>query len=234
MRKNQIIILVVIVTLAIIALCYFKFYKSASPVNKTNQENQSATTDNTSTSTRTVDVGGVTAEVSEGGNFTIEQVPTEEQIPVPDLNKSINFNSALDNVAKDQLTKNINTLRDNLKKDPKQPEVWMNLGSNLKMAGDYLQAASAWEYASKITLNDYVSFGNLGNLYGYYLKDNVKAEANYLQALKNGSQQVYLYFQVAEFYRDVLKNTSKAKSIIEDGIKVNPSSSELRDFLKTL
>jgi tetratricopeptide (TPR) repeat protein len=71
-----------------------------------------------------------------------------------------------------------------------------------------------------------VVFHNLGDLYAYFLKDTQKAEENFLKALENGPDQIYIYRNVYEFYRYAMKDDVKAKQILEQGIKANPGNSQ--------
>jgi len=73
----------------------------------------------------------------------------------------------------------------------------------------------------------------LGDLYAYYLRDNQKAEENYLKALELGPSQIYLYFKTAEFYRDFLLDNQKAKETVQMGLINNPTSQELKDLLNS-
>ena len=74
----------------------------------------------------------------------------------------------------------------------------------------------------------------MGDLYAYYLRDNQKAEENYLEALELGPSQTYLYFKTAEFYRDFLLDSQKARVIVQKGLINNPNSQELKDLLNSL
>jgi tetratricopeptide (TPR) repeat protein len=117
-----------------------------------------------------------------------------------------------------------NTAIADLKTDPYSFDKWLNLGSVRQMAEDYVGAEEVYLFANELSPNNSVAFHNLGYLYGYYLHDNVKAEMNYLKAIENKPQQLFLYYQTAEFYKNVIKDLSKARAIVEKGIKVNPNA----------
>lgn len=182
------------------------------------------------------------------GEYTIEQVPVNEggvvpinskvkQVPIPDLSRSVVFDSKLllSVEVKNILTLNITTLQTDLRKNPTELTKWIDLGIYRKMAGDYEGAIVSWKYVSDVADHDFISFGNLGNMYAYQLKDMVKAEQYYNQAIKNGPTQIYLYIQLAEAFRDVSKDMVKARAVIDRGLLANPNNAELlvlKDSLK--
>jgi tetratricopeptide (TPR) repeat protein len=114
-----------------------------------------------------------------------------------------------------------------LKKNPKDTGSWIELGAYQKMIGDYDGATISWSYVNKIAPTDYVSLGNLGNLFAYYLHDNLQSEKYYKQAIVNGPTQVYLYVQLAEIYRDIWGDKPRAIAILEQGLAKNPGDENL-------
>ena len=105
------------------------------------------------------------------------------------------------------------------------------LGLEKKGINDYEGARDAWERAGAVSPTNSVSFNNLGDLYAYYLKDNKKAEENFLTAIKNGPNQIYIYRSLYEFYRYVAKDNAKAKVILQKGITANPDISQDLKYL---
>ncbi len=72
-----------------------------------------------------------------------------------------------------------------------------------KIVGDYAGAEAAWKYVGLARPQNSVSFFNLAQLYAEELKDNEKAEENFLITLKNsagetGNEQYYI--TVVNFY----------------------------------
>jgi len=109
------------------------------------------------------------------------------------------------------------------------------LGLEKKGINDYEGARDAWERAGVVSPTNFISFNNLGDLYAYYLKDNKKAEENFLTAIKNGPNQIYIYRSLYEFYRYVVKDDAKAKAILQRGITANPNiSKDLKYLLDNL
>lgn len=172
------------------------------------------------------------------GDFKVEQIPIEDKNARDSasriLDKPINIAADLPEDARKIARENIEKLIVELKQNPNSFDLWLELAIYRKMISDYEGAKEIWEYTSKMVPNDAISFNNLGDLYAYYLKDSVKAEENFLKALKNGTDQIYIYRNAHDFYLNVMKDKAKAKRILEDGIKVNPGASQdLQNLLKS-
>lgn len=174
-----------------------------------------------------------------GEGYKIEQVPIESKtvrVPAPSLDKPIVFSSQYNytDEVKKMYTDKINSLKDQIRSNPNTLLPWIDLGSYEKSIGNYANALEDWTYVSKSAPTDYISLGNIGNLYAYYLKDNAMAEVYYKKAIQNGPKQTYLYIQLAEVYRDVFKDNAKATSIIDQGLKLLPNDLSLLDFKKNI
>ncbi|MBI5045687.1 MAG: hypothetical protein HZC14_01620 [Candidatus Niyogibacteria bacterium] len=111
---------------------------------------------------------------------------------------------------------------------------WINLGIYREQIKDYEGAAEAWEYASAIRPFDPAPLINLGNLYGYYVHDNKKAEEYFLKAIEAKPKEAYAYYRAHEFYADI-SETAKAKAVLERGIAADPvGSGDLKAALSAL
>lgn len=229
LQKKHIMIGALIVFVVAIVLTFIYQNKKKVDVTKDIKENASTTI---------VSLGdGVNVAVPQG--YTIEKVPEKMQTsvpkPIPSLSREVIFAIAVDPAVKTTIQTKVTELQKSLLKDPKQFSAWIDMGIYHKVAGDYEGAKIYWDYAGKLAPTDFISFGNLGNMYAYQLKDMAKAEQYYNQAIKNGPTQIYLYFQLAEAFRDVSKDIPKAKAVVERGLVANPGNTELlalRDSLK--
>lgn len=193
----------------------------------------------TTTDTNTVKTGeaSVSGNVSGTGSYTIEQVDgSGVPQPIPDLNRPVRplGSATVTTEAIVRATEKILPLQAELKKDPSNFSAWMNLALYQKMAGDYQGAVITWQYAGKLSPADYISVGNLGNLYGYFLKDNVKAESYFKLAISKAPTQASTYIQLAEFYWDVLKDLNKARNIVDQGLDAIPNNTNLLQLKATL
>lgn len=123
----------------------------------------------------------VTVE-STGGQAIVGEVSTAPKPPsVPPLV----FSAALPSDAKAALQTQYNTLSSQLKTMPTRVDLWLELGVVYKIAGDYNGAIVAWTYVAQGgATNNYVAYGDLGDLYLNFTHDYAKAAAAYTQALK--------------------------------------------------
>ncbi|MEQ1500097.1 MAG: tetratricopeptide repeat protein [Parcubacteria group bacterium] len=220
-RKQKIIISVVVAVLLVVVYTVFD--------GKSKVENVSPNTQiNISTSTNNI--------IGSNNGYTIEQVPIDEgrgvPQPIPNLDRQVVLytGAVIAPEAKKLAEENIKKLQGMLKTDPSNLPAWLDLGINQKSAGDYEGAAISFKYATKLSPTSQVAFGNLGNLYAYYLKDNGQAEVYYKQAISKTPTQAYLYIQLAEVYRDVFRDMDKAKEIINQGLSKIPNDPSLVQF----
>ncbi len=221
-NKNKFIILAVVI-LAVIA--YFVFDNKSEEV--TISPNTNATT------TIPLDFGGST-----NGDYTIERLPDggTESVPIPDLNRKVVFGGTtnFDDATKKIITEKIIEIQNKLKKDSRDLASWLDLGLYQKIAGDFQGAVTSWKYVSDVSTTDFISLGNLGDMYAYYLKDKNLSETYYKRAIKNGPEQAYLYIQLAGVYKDVFKDLSKTNAIIDEGIKKMPEDKSLIQYKASL
>ena len=172
--------------------------------------------------------------------LSLDEVGIEQNakpdIPIPDLNRPINITENLDEAQRKMVTEKIKELSLKLKEDKDLYSEWLVLGIYRKMIGDYEGARIVWEYAGAIRPTSSTPFNNLGDLYAYYLKDNKKAEENFLKALENDPAYIYIYRSAYDFYLYVLKDEAKAKALLQKGIAANPgaASQGLQTLLKDL
>lgn len=231
-QRNKIIFSLIVVL--ILAGVYVLFDKRSDIGENANNEAIATTT--TSTTTASDD------KIITGSNsgYTIEQVPIEEgrgiPQPIPDLNRKIivSANATVTAEAKAFSETKVSALQDKLRNNPADLESWIYLGIYQKQGGDYVGASMSWMYASKLAPTDFVSLGNLGNLYAYFIKDNAMAENFYKQAIVKGPTQVNLYTQLAEVYIYIFKDTTKARAIIEQGLSKVPNDPNLLQLKASL
>lgn len=114
-----------------------------------------------------------------------------------------------------------------LQKNPSNAALWSELGLYRKESGDYEGARLAWEFAYELQPENALIAENLGVLYGYYLKNGLKSEGFFRAAIALEPQNIHLWLRLFELYRDVLKDTKKARSSIEEALKDNPGNEQL-------
>lgn len=225
-KRNVIIAVLTLVLLGGLYVFFDKSKKEELTVVPTETE----TSVDTSTTT-TVSIGGVNATIPKG--YTVEMVGS---LPagMPSLTRQPVFVATVDASTRTMIQSKVSVLQAILKKEAGQFAPWIDLGIYFKIAGDYTGAKLYWDYAGKLAPKDFISFGNLGNMYAYQLKDMVTAEKYYNQAIKNGPTQVYLYIQLAESYRDVSKDIAKARATVERGLVAVPNDPALLQLKASL
>lgn len=149
-----------------------------------------------------------------------------KKITAPDLNKPVNFTANMAEDSRALLLSKTGDLSSKLKDEPSNQENWLKLAIYKKMAGDYTGAEEIWVYLTSVNPQGFIPYNNLGDLYAYHLRDDAKAERNFLKALELAPGQASLYRSIYEFYRFVLKDEVKAREILGRGIKLNISGSQ--------
>ena len=80
--------------------------------------------------------------------------------------------------------------------------------------------------------DDFVAYHNLGDLYGFYVKDYPKSEDNYLKSIKNNPANIQAYLDLAVIYGSVYKEKAgQVESILLRGLEANPGNAGLQAAL---
>ena len=235
--KTHKIVVSIIVVVILLGIYITVDRKSREKLDNNSDISQfSTTTDSTASTT-------VLSNQISGGTYKIEQIPatTGKKIipqPIPDLDRQVIKSPLAKNISDSDVSSastKIKEMQTLLKKDPSYFGAWLDLAMQQKAAGDYDGAIISWKYAGILVPTDFISRGNLGNFYAYYLKDNAMAETYYKEAIARGSTQEYLYTQLADVYREVFQDLDKARAIVAEGLTKlpnNPNLLQLQESLK--
>ncbi|MBI4118353.1 MAG: hypothetical protein HY455_02375 [Parcubacteria group bacterium] len=226
MKSNKLILIALTALVLVVPVGYFVY------TTITKQQIPTATTQNVDG--EDVQEGGIVGENTDKAPGIKDNTTQVATIAIPNLDRSFAMPASMSTPAKVEMASKINALVTSLKQDPTLFNVWVDLGLFLKEIEDYEGALEAWEYASAIRPNNSLSFGNLGVLYGYYLKNPVMAEKNYLKAIENDPKLPYLYTQTADFYLEVMKAPEKARAILKKGVAEIPGETGLQTALADL
>lgn len=228
-QNKKILYIVLVLVILILIGWHMQTRKAVTPVTEVTPGGLVATS-------TTLDVSGIKIEGAGNGIVSIERVPGSNETsipkPIPNLDVPVIKNVDLSEDIKVILAGNIKRYSDLLKKDPTSYDNWINLVLQLKIANELGRTRDAWEYASKLSPTSIVSFVNLGDLYGYYLKQPKLAEERFLTALKNDPSQLGIYLRLADFYKDVVNDQSKVSAIVEQGLLKFPENAELLAYKK--
>jgi hypothetical protein len=231
--KNNGYIWGAVVAIVIIIAAFFIFH--ARQVSA-----PSSTASSTSLGTTTVDLGnGQVVTLPPGATLheSTSTVTGSAAVPPPSLSGTINISSSLPADAQTVLRTQETTLIQQLKAAPTRVDLWLQLGVDRKIGGDYAGAEVAWNYvatAGPSTIN-YVAYGDLGDLYMNFDVNYSKAEANYLAAVKIAPTVIDYYRDLFTLYRSFYKtNTTAAADIVAQGLKANPNNPDLLQLQKQL
>jgi tetratricopeptide (TPR) repeat protein len=105
--------------------------------------------------------------------------------PKPPALRAINFSAGTSADLKVALQTQYNTYVAQLKVTPTRIDSWLQLGVLYKIGGDYPGTIGAWTYVSEAgsSPNNYVAYGDLGDLYLNFTHEYAKAEASFKAAL---------------------------------------------------
>ncbi len=151
-------------------------------------------------------------------------------MPVPNLDRPIVFPGGYSAERAKKVTEQIPVLTAILKESSNRFNEWMDLAMLRKSIEDYEGAREIWEYAGAIRPANSLSFANLGTLYGYYLKNPIKAEANLLHAIENEPLFLNYYTRMADFYLEVIEDKEKAVTFLDRTIEKYPEWTELKEL----
>ena len=223
---------IIIVVAGVLWYVFPNWYVSPeeSEKGKTTQSGENATTS---------PEGIITSpEGLEYGYEATQATSTPQNLPkgvkIPDLNRAVVIPADFLPDIRVSATAKIAKITTSLKENPANAALWAELGLQRNGIEDYEGARDAYEYALALLPSNAVVVENLGVLYGYYLKDLIKAEAYLLKAIELEPEVTYRYLRVFEFYKYVIKDNAKAKAILEKGLKISPGEPSFKTLLETL
>jgi len=140
----------------------------------------------------------------QAGKYYFKKQPAEQISPQEFLERQLVFNvkrADLPAEAVEIYKKEFNELIEFLRKEPTSLNHWISLGVIKKIIGDLEGAEAAWLYANELNPQNSLSFANLGDLYGFYLKQPQKAEEMMQKAIANDPKEPEWYLRLSSIYR---------------------------------
>lgn len=143
------------------------------------------TSDTASTTTYTLPDGTVIS-VPAGATITevTEPAPAAQGPQAPDYRKPIVYDASVSAEVRAAIEAQFAKNKEEIARDSRDFNAWMNLAILRKIAGDYRGAETIWLYATEVWPTNPVAFNNLGDLYTNFLKDPAKAKLYYDAAAK--------------------------------------------------
>ncbi len=120
-----------------------------------------------------------------------------------------------------RLVKRLNEVYEAKDEHPKKPyPYWIEIGLLKKALKDYKGAEDAWRNAVMVVKRPTIAYGNLADLYFYFLKDYDKAEEYYLKALELTPGNITYRKGLADLYRyKITDKKDQVEKIILEGAK---------------
>ena len=238
MQNNNTYWLLIGIFIAALLVVGFFFMKpgiEGSPASTASTTAGTGTSTATTASTTDVDLGnGVIAHLPPGAHIE----PVDNSVPPPSLTGAIKIDStSLPADAQTILRQKEEALIAELKTNPSRVDLWLQLGVDRKIGGDYAGAIEAWNYVAKVgpTSINYVAYGDLGDLYMNFVKDYPKAEVSYKAAIAINSKVIDYYRDLSGLYVSFYKQgTGAANAIVAQGLKANPNNPDLLQLQTSL
>ena len=162
---------------------------------------------------------------------TINSVDAEKDslaIPPPSLDRPYKLPASVDKILGARVMKDIESSIISLRSDPDQFGKWLDLALLRKFIEDYDGAEEIWVFMSKEWADNPIAFGNLGDLYTFYLKNYPKAEANLKMVIDIDPSDVSAYRNLYMLYTNqYTEKKSEALPTLLVGIKANQKVTDL-------
>lgn len=137
--------------------------------------------------------------------------------------------------AKEEYFKRFTMAANALKANPEAFNAWLDLGKVHKNLNQFEKARDAWARLGEVSPLNSISFGNVGDLYAWFLHEPEKGEQAYLQALKNEDDDINFYRNLAEIYDRLLPaRRGEVRPLLEKGIEAAGTPVEKAELLALL
>ena len=221
--KNKIILLALILGALVIV------FVARRNSGITEQELQDLNTKSVSTSTPVLVTGR--------GDFSVEPIPPSTiltpKIPVwPNYRRKLTFPAYYNENAKTLTQREVTKNQIAIDADKTNIGAWVELGNYYNLTKDYEGARLFWEYAIALNPSNFVALFNLGTLHMSDLRDYKLSESYLQKAMVVDPSQISAYYSLYELYRYALLDDTKAKAVLDDGIKKNPGKAQDLEYLR--
>lgn len=151
-----------------------------------------------------------------------------------------NFDPNLPDQAREKYFERFTTATNVLRNDPVNFNAWLELGKVHKNMNAFEKARDAWVHLGEISPENSISFGNVGDLYAWFLFEPAKGETAYLTALENEPDEINFRRNLAEIYAKLLYadnvplQKEKIIPLLEEGTKAASSDVEKAEMAALL
>lgn len=169
---------------------------------------------------------------SESGG--VSAAPSYQGEPVGVLHADQEFLKQVPKARYEQSLAELRELSEKLASESGQPELWLRVAFIKHYYGDEIGTRDAYEYLNLIAPSDPIPFYNLAVLYGYNLKEPVKAIPKYRAAIRLNPLNASFYVGFADFYRQVASDLPLARQTLLEGLAKLPGDPNLLIALAAL
>ena len=184
---------------------------------------------NTPDSGITISTASSTPVAISSSTDSLPSVITKPATQHPLIKRPLKFSSTLSSTERASIQDKVNAQQVFLEKNPRDPFLWINMGSLRLIAGDTTGAKEAWEYVKVLAPKDGVPYFNLAAMYADNLKEYGAATVEYTKALELSPQNSSGYIALAQIYTDAYKtDTDLAEKTLVKGIAIIPNAYEIQ------
>jgi len=173
-------------------------------------------------------VGGVDYEATTTPNTIGAEKDVEyKSLAAKIASQPIIFKTGVSESSQAKTRASIEDLYGRIKADYNNLGLWIDLGLLRQTAGDYSGAKEAFEFANEVFPKNYVSFQDLGFLYGFYLQNPVESEKYYLKSLENDPTNAQVYLDLTDVYFNFKTGVAKIPEFLSEAMKTVSDSDKL-------
>jgi tetratricopeptide (TPR) repeat protein len=129
---------------------------------------------------------------------------------LPPLTTDVSFDQTLPAEAQRAIQEKVDSTIEALKRTPYDGNLWMELALYYHSGGDFARARTVWEFMIAVDPNNVTALGNLGRLHHFQLKEYVKAEEYFNQAIATNPDRPEAYYELFDLYRYSYKQDTTA------------------------
>jgi tetratricopeptide (TPR) repeat protein len=129
---------------------------------------------------------------------------------LPPLTTDVAFDQTLPAEAQRAIQEKVDGTVAALEDTPYDGNLWMELALYYHSGGDFARARTVWEFMIAVDPNNVTALGNLGRLHHFQLKEYVRAEEYFNQAMSVNPDRPEAYYELFDLYRYSYKQDTTA------------------------
>jgi tetratricopeptide (TPR) repeat protein len=127
----------------------------------------------------------------------------------------------------EEAIKKLSELRQKVLDNREDAKAWFDFGYAKEFLNDHEGATRAWEKSFALQPLNFMTAGNLANVYQYFLKDYPKAEFYYLKALEVKPDYTSAYQGLSDLYRfNWQEEEDKVEPLLQEALEKDPANQQ--------